>query len=73
VENPACSSLQRAATEALSVGLGFGVLGFNRLQVHRREWEKTTGHSLPSPTELATTVSTMVSALASLVTERGRR
>ena len=73
MENAACDPLRRAAHEALSVGLGFGILGFNRLQVQRREWEQANGVNLPSPTELAQTLTTTINTLASLVTERGRR
>jgi hypothetical protein len=73
VENAAINPLRRAANEALSVGLGFGILGFNRLQVQRREWERASGVTLPSPSELAKTMTTTINTLASLVTERGRR
>gem|GEM_PF-1595026 len=73
MENAAITPLRRAAHEALSVGLGFGILGFNRLQVQRREWERASGVTLPSPSELAKTMTTTINTLASLVTERGRR
>jgi hypothetical protein len=73
VENAAINPLRRAANEALSVGLGFGILGFNRLQVQRREWERASGVTLPSPSEFAKSMTTTINTLASLVTERGRR
>jgi len=73
VENTACDPIRRAVHEALSVGLGFGILGFNRLQVQRREWEKMTGVVFPSPSEAAKAMSATLGALASLVAERGRR
>ncbi|CAB4601427.1 unannotated protein [freshwater metagenome] len=73
MENASCDPLRRAAHEALSVGLGFGILGFNRLQVKRREWERVSGMTLPSASEIATSMSTTLGAFASLVADRGRR
>jgi hypothetical protein len=73
VENAAYDPIRRAAYEALSVGLGFGILGFNRLQVRRREWERETGVTLPSGSEIAKTMTTTLGTFASLVAERGRR
>jgi hypothetical protein len=38
---------------ALATAVGLGVLGYQQLQVRRREFEKTTGVSMPpSPAEL---------------------
>jgi hypothetical protein len=73
VENASCDPIRRAAHEALSVGLGFGILGFNRLQVQRREWERKSGMTLPSASEIAKTMTTTLGTFASLVAERGRR
>lgn len=57
----------------MSVGLGFGILGFNRLQVRRREWERKTGHTMPTMDEMAKDLSTLVGSLRSMLTDRGRR
>lgn len=73
MENPACEPLRRALDEALSVGLGFGILGFNRLQVRRREWERKTGHMMATKGEMAKDLSTLVGSLRSMLTDRGRR
>jgi hypothetical protein len=73
VENAAYDPIRRAAYEALSVGLGFGILGFNRLQVRRREWERESGMTLPTASEIAKTMTTTLGTFASLVAERGRR
>lgn len=73
MENASCDPIRRAAQEALSVGLGFGILGFNRLQVQRREWERKSGVTLPSASEIATTMTTTLGTFVSLVAERGRR
>ena len=73
MENAAYDTIQRAAYEALSVGLGFGILGFNRLQVRRREWEQGSGMTLPAASEIAKTITTTLGTFASLVAERGRR
>jgi len=73
VENAPYNPIRRAAHEALSVGLGFGNLGFNRLQVRRREWEQGSGMTLPAASEIAKTMTTTLGTFASLVAERGRR
>jgi len=73
VENAACDPIRRAAHEALSVGVGFGILGFNKVQVHRREWERSTGITIPSPSEFAKSMTTTLGAVASLLSERGQR
>ena len=73
MESAPCDPIRRAAHEALSVGLGFGILGFNRLQVQRREWERESGMTLPMASEIAKTMTTTLGTFASLVAERGRR
>jgi len=73
VENASCDPIRRASHEALSVGLGFGILGFNRLQVQRREWERKSGVTLPSASDIAKTMTTTLGTVASLVAERGHR
>jgi len=73
VENASLDPIRRAAHEALSVGLGFGILGFNRLQVQRRQWERKSGVTLPSASQIAKTMTTTLGTVASLVAERGRR
>ena len=73
MENAPCDPIRRAAHEALSVGLGFGILGFNRLQVQRREWERESGMTLPMASEIAKTMTTRFGTFASLLAERGRR
>jgi hypothetical protein len=39
--------LQRGARDAVYTGVGLGILGFQRLQVRRRELEKALGVGLP--------------------------
>lgn len=73
MENASYDPIRRAVQEALSVGLGFGILGFNRLQVRRREWERESGMTLPKALEIAKTMTTTLGTFASLVAERGRR
>ena len=45
--------LRRGARDVAVTGLGLGILGFQRLQVRRRELEKALGVGLPpSPNEV---------------------
>jgi hypothetical protein len=45
--------LRNGARDAVYTGVGLGILGFQRLQVRRRELEKTLGVGLPpSPDSL---------------------
>jgi hypothetical protein len=47
-------NLPEPVRDALATAIGLGVLGFQQLQVRRRDFEKTTGVSIPpSPAELA--------------------
>jgi hypothetical protein len=41
--------------------------------VRRREWERESGVTLPSGSEIAKTMTTTLGTFASLVAERGRR
>jgi len=41
--------LIRLARDTFYVGVGFGVLGVQKLQVRRRELEKTLDHQLAGP------------------------
>jgi hypothetical protein len=68
-----CEPIRRAGLEVLSVGLGFGILGYQRLQVQRREWERTSGMTLPSSREVAETLSSALGDLNSLLGGFGRR
>jgi hypothetical protein len=43
--------LPRGARDAVYTGLGLGILGFQRLQVRRREIEKSLGVGLPPSTD----------------------
>ncbi|MEI7623635.1 MAG: hypothetical protein WCJ88_08775 [Actinomycetes bacterium] len=73
MEKPSTDSLRRAGTEALSVGLGLGILGVQRLQVRRREWERTTGRATPSPQACLRDVSGAVSSLMAMARQFGPR
>lgn len=53
--------LRDTARDLLRMGVGFGVLGFQRAQVHRRELEKSLGVSVPpSPADVARLVDRLV-------------
>ena len=39
--------LRRSARDVIYVGVGFGVLGFQKLQVRRRELERTLATGVP--------------------------
>lgn len=43
--------LRRGARDVLVTGLGLGILGFQQLQVRRRELERTLGVGLPPSTD----------------------
>ena len=73
METAACEPLRRAANEALSVGVGLGILGFNRLQVQRRAWERASGVTLPSMKDLTADLTAMVGGLTALLVARGSR
>lgn len=73
VEHPPCNPLRRAAQEAISVGLGFGILGFQRVQVKRREWEQMNNCSIPSPNDLSQRVTAALDGVSSLIAQFGRR
>ena len=46
-------NLPEPIRDALATAIGLGVLGFQQMQVRRREFEKSTGVSIPpSPAEL---------------------
>lgn len=46
-------NLPEPVRNALATAVGLGVLGFQQLQVRRREFEKSTGMTIPpSPAEL---------------------
>lgn len=54
-------SLCDTAHDLLRVGIGFGVLGFQRAQVRRRELEKALGVPIPpSPADVARLVDRLV-------------
>lgn len=51
--DPIDRRVRAAVREALEVGVGLGVLGFQRAQVRRRELERSTGLTIPdSPAAL---------------------
>jgi hypothetical protein len=46
-------NLPEPVRDAIATAIGLGVLGFQQFQVRRREFEKSTGVSIPpSPAEL---------------------
>lgn len=55
------------------MGLGLGILGAQRLQVRRREWERASGRSLPSPDTCMRDVSSAVAGLMTLARQFGPR
>lgn len=73
MESPEFAQLRRAAEEALSVGLGFGILGFQRFQVRRREWERASGTQPTSPAACAKNMTDMLGDMATIVSSLGRR
>lgn len=73
MESPSCDPLRRAAREVVTVGLGYGVLGFQRLQVQRREWERSSGMTIPSLHDVASTMADVAHDLRSVLSEFGRR
>ncbi len=44
--------LRRGARDAVYTGVGLGILGFQQLQVQRRELEKALGVELQPPTDV---------------------
>ncbi|MEX1217891.1 MAG: hypothetical protein WEA11_05155 [Acidimicrobiales bacterium] len=73
MENSPFEPVKRATHEVLSVSLGLGILGFQRLQVQRREWERSTGASLPDPAHCAERMNAAMSTLSRLFAAAGRR
>ena len=73
VENERVDPLRRAAHEALSVGIGLGILGFQRFQIQRREWERSTGASFPSPADCEKRMTDAVNTVSTLFAKFGPR
>jgi hypothetical protein len=61
VDTTPADRLRDTARDLLRMSVGFGVLGFQRAQVRRRELEKSLGATLPtSPGDLARLVDRLV-------------
>jgi len=65
--------MRRAAEEATSVVIGLGILSYNRVQARRRAWERSTGHRLPSMTDMADAVTSTIGMMTSRLADRGPR